>query len=62
MMSALGSKAVYAALVGVASFIQVLVGRGFGAVQLNALIRIGSLGAALITLFAVHGTAPPAGL
>jgi hypothetical protein len=40
-------------LVGVASFIQVLGGRGFDAVQLNALVRMDSLVEALIALFAV---------
>jgi hypothetical protein len=48
-------------LVGVASFIQVLVGRGFDAVQLNALVRMDSLVEALIALFAVHGIALAAG-
>ena len=47
----LGYVAVYVALVGVASFVEKPAGRGFGAFQLNALIRAGSLAAA-----AVRGT------
>jgi uncharacterized membrane protein len=47
-------------MVGVASFLEVPVGHGFGAYQLNALVRVGSLAAALITLFAFRGTTLPA--
>lgn len=57
---ALGSVAVYAVLVGVASFLEVPVGHGFGAYQLNALIRVGSLAAALVALFAFRGMTLPA--
>ena len=46
--ASLGYVAVYVALVGVASFIEKPAGRGFGAFQLNALIRAGSLAAAAI--------------
>lgn len=59
MAFALASVAVYAVLIGVASFLEVPVGHGFGAYQLNALIRLGSLGAALIALFAFRGTTFP---
>jgi hypothetical protein len=38
----LGYVAVYVVLVGVASFIESPVGRGYDAFQLNALIRSGS--------------------
>lgn len=56
----LGYVAVYVVLVGVASFIESPVGRGFGAFQLNALIRAGSLAAALVALVAAHGLTLPA--
>jgi hypothetical protein len=56
-----GYVAVYAVLVGVASFIESPVGHGLGAFQLNALIRTGSLAAAVIALVAVHGLSLPAG-
>jgi drug/metabolite transporter (DMT)-like permease len=46
----LGYVAIYVALVGVASFIEKPAGRGFGAFQLNALIRVGSLAAAAVAL------------
>jgi transporter family protein len=50
---------VYVALVGVASFIEKPAGRGFGAFQLNALIRVGSLAAAVVALVFAHGHALP---
>jgi uncharacterized membrane protein len=53
--------AVYIVLVGVASFIEVPAGRGFGAFQLNALIRAGSLAAAAAALLVVNGIALPPG-
>ncbi|MBA3844293.1 MAG: DMT family transporter [Actinobacteria bacterium] len=56
----LGYVAVYVVLVGVASFIESPVGRGFGALQLNALIRAGSLIAAVVALVAAHGLTLPA--
>src|SRR5262249_56087791 len=52
--------AVYVLLVGVASFIEKPAGRGFGAFQLNALIRVGSLAAAAVALVFAHGPAFPA--
>ncbi len=57
---AFGYVAVYVVLVGVASFIESPVARGFGAFQRNALIRIGSLVAAAVALVAAHGFAVPA--
>jgi uncharacterized membrane protein len=56
----LGYVLVYVVLVGVASFVESPVGRGFGAFQLNALIRTGSLAAAAIALVAAHGFTLPA--
>ncbi len=56
----LGYVAIYVALVGVASFIEQPAGRGFGAFQLNALIRAGSLAAAAVALIFAHGLAFPA--
>jgi len=52
--------AVYVALAGVASFIEKPAGRGFGAFQLNALIRAGSLAAAAVALVFAHGLVFPA--
>src|SRR5262252_1638306 len=52
--------AVYVLLVGVASFIEKPAGRGFGAFQLNAIIRVGSLAAAAVALVFAHGPAFPA--
>ena len=56
----LGYVAIYVALAGVASFIEMPAGRGFGAFQLNALIRTGSLAAAAVALVFGHGLAFPA--
>jgi drug/metabolite transporter (DMT)-like permease len=56
----LGYVAIYVALVGVASFIEKPAGRGFGAFQLNALIRVGSLAAAAVALVFAHGLVLPA--
>jgi len=56
----LGYVAVYVLLAGVASFIEKPAGRGFGAFQLNALIRAGSLAAAAVALLFAHGLALPA--
>ncbi len=53
--------ALYAVLVGVASFLEVPVGRGYGPFQLNVLIRVGSLVAAVAVLIAAHGLALPSG-
>jgi len=55
----LGYVAIYVALTGVASFIEKPAGHGFGAFQLNALIRAGSLAAALVALVFAHGPALP---
>src|SRR5215813_4918406 len=57
----LGYVAVYVVLAGVASFAEKPAGRGFGAFQLNALIRAGSLAAAAVALVFAHGLALPAG-
>lgn len=51
--------AVYAVLVGVASLIEGPVGRGLRSVQLNLLIRCGSLAAALPAVLLVHGARLP---
>lgn len=61
MIVSLGYVAVYVVLVGIASFIERPVGRGFGAFQLNALIRLGSLAAGAAALFTVHGITLPVG-
>jgi drug/metabolite transporter (DMT)-like permease len=55
----LGYVAIYVVLVGIASSIEKPAGRGFGAFQLNALIRAGSLAAAAVALVFVHGLAFP---
>jgi drug/metabolite transporter (DMT)-like permease len=56
-----GFIAAYAVIVAVASVIEVPIGRGLKSVQLNLLIRLGSLGAALAALVVVHGATVPAG-
>src|SRR5438876_9704999 len=61
MILSFGYVALFVVLVGVASFIESPVGRGFGAFQLNALIRAGSLAAGAVALFAVHGLTLPVG-
>lgn len=58
-LSAVGA---YVLLVGVASFIESPIGRGFGAVQLNSLTRTGSAVIAVAALVAVHGFILPAPL
>jgi drug/metabolite transporter (DMT)-like permease len=60
MAISFGYVAAYVVLVGVASFIESPVGRGFGPFQLNVLIRSGSLVAALVALALAHGFAIPA--
>jgi bacterial/archaeal transporter family protein len=55
----LGYVGVYVLLVGVASFVESPVARGYGAFQLNALIRAGSLVAAVAALLIAHGFALP---
>ena len=56
----LGYVAIYVVMAGVASFIEMPAGRGFGAFQLNALIRAGSLAAAVVALLFAHGLVFPA--
>ena len=56
-----GFIAAYAVIVAVASVIEVPIGRGFKSVQLNLLIRLGSLAAALAALVVVHGAGDPTG-
>jgi drug/metabolite transporter (DMT)-like permease len=60
MVIALAAIGAYVLLVGVASFIESPLGRGFDALQLNALIRIGSATLAIAALLAVHGISVPA--
>ena len=52
--------ATYVVLAGVASFVEMPAGRGFGAFQLNAVIRAGSLAAAALALVFAHGLVFPA--
>jgi drug/metabolite transporter (DMT)-like permease len=52
----------YVLLLGVASFVERPVGRGFGAFQLNALIRGGGVVIGLTAVLAIHGLALPAPL
>ncbi|MGA7913428.1 MAG: EamA family transporter [Candidatus Dormiibacterota bacterium] len=59
MTGSLGYIGAYVLVVGVASFIESPVGRGFGPFQLNALIRTGSLVAAVAALVLTHGLAIP---
>jgi drug/metabolite transporter (DMT)-like permease len=61
MMVSFGFIAVYAVLIAVASVIEVPVGRGFASVQLNLLIRLGSLAVAILALVIVHGVSVPTG-
>jgi drug/metabolite transporter (DMT)-like permease len=61
MATSLAFVGVYAVLIGIASVIERPVGRGLRSVQLNFLIRIGSLAAALIALIATHGLSIPSG-
>lgn len=62
MVIALAAIGAYVLLVGVASFIESPVGRGFDALQLNALIRIGSATLAIAAFLVVHGLSLPAPL
>jgi drug/metabolite transporter (DMT)-like permease len=59
---AFGFIAAYTVLIAIASFIEVPIGRGFGSVQLNLLIRLGSLAVAVLALAIVHGVGIPSGL
>jgi len=62
MTLSLAYVALYAVLVGIGSFLEVPVGRGLRAFQLNALIRVGSLAAAAAAFLAVHGLVLPSGV
>jgi drug/metabolite transporter (DMT)-like permease len=53
--------AIYVVVAGVASFLEMPAGRGFGTFQLNALIRVGSLAAPALALVFAHGLVFPAG-
>ena len=59
MMIALAAIGAYVLLVGVASFLERPVGKGFDALQLNALIRIGSAALGIVALLAAHGVSLP---
>jgi drug/metabolite transporter (DMT)-like permease len=61
VIGSLGFVAIYALLVGVATFIEVPVGSGLGAFQLNVLIRTGGLVAAAVAVLTIHGLALPTG-
>jgi drug/metabolite transporter (DMT)-like permease len=60
-MTSFGLIAAYAALIAVASVIEVPIARGFASVQLNLLIRLGSLAVAILALVIVHGVSFPTG-
>jgi drug/metabolite transporter (DMT)-like permease len=62
MMMSFGFIAAYTVLIAVASVIEVPIGRGFASVQLNLLIRLGSLAVATLALVIVHGVSVPTGL
>jgi drug/metabolite transporter (DMT)-like permease len=61
MVMSFGFIAAYTVLIAIASVIEVPVGRGFASVQLNLLIRLGSLAVAVVALVIVHGVAVPTG-
>jgi drug/metabolite transporter (DMT)-like permease len=61
MMMSFGFIATYAVLIAVASVIEVPIARGFASVQLNLLIRLGSLAVATLVLVIVHGVSVPSG-
>jgi hypothetical protein len=54
MMVSLGFIAAYAVLIAVASVIEVPIARGFASVQLNLLIRLGSLVVAILAWTIAH--------
>lgn len=60
-MTSFGLIAAYAALIAIASVIEVPIARGFASVQLNLLIRLGSLAVATFALVIVHGVSFPTG-
>jgi drug/metabolite transporter (DMT)-like permease len=60
MVISLAAVGMYVLLVGVASFLERPVGRGSDAIQLNALIRVGSAVLGVAALLATHGVSLPA--
>jgi drug/metabolite transporter (DMT)-like permease len=60
MVISLAAVGMYVLLVGVASFLERPVGSGFDALQLNALIRMGSAALGIAALLATHGISLPA--
>jgi hypothetical protein len=61
MMMSFGFIAAYAVLIALASVIEVPTARGFASVQLNLLIRLGSLAVATLALVIEHGVRVPTG-
>ena len=61
MMVSFGFIAAYAVLIAVASVVEVPIARGSASVQLNLLIRLGSLAVAILALVIVHGVSVPKG-
>jgi drug/metabolite transporter (DMT)-like permease len=61
MMMSFGFIAAYPVLIAVASVIEVPIARGLASVQLNLLIRLGSLAVATLALVIVHGVSVPTG-
>jgi len=61
MMMSFGFIAAYSVLIAVASVIEVPIARGFASVQLNLLIRLGSVAVAALALIVVHGVSVPTG-
>lgn len=59
---AFGFIAAYTVLIAIASLIEVPISRGFASVQLNLLIRLGSLAVAVLALAIAHGVTLPSGL
>ncbi|HEX9099945.1 MAG TPA: EamA family transporter [Candidatus Dormibacteraeota bacterium] len=62
MWQSFGFIAAYTVLIAVASVVEVPIARGFASVQLNVLIRLGSLAVATLALVIVHGVSLPTGL
>jgi drug/metabolite transporter (DMT)-like permease len=60
-MMSFGFIAAYTVVIAVASVIEVPIARGFASVQLNLLIRLGSLAVATLALVIVHGVTVPTG-
>ncbi|HXN92683.1 MAG TPA: EamA family transporter [Candidatus Sulfotelmatobacter sp.] len=60
-MMSFGFIAAYSVLIAVASVIEVPIARGFASVQLNLLIRLGSVAVAALALIVVHGVSVPTG-